>query len=137
MSSQDRNAVLERARRANVEAILVTGTCIKSSRQAQELCEGTFHYPLYFTAGVHPHTAKTCNEKTIPELRRMASSPKCVAIGECGLDFNRNFSPPDVQVGSLAGAFRFQSCPADLKSTLEVPRYLIYDDIDQVTPFYL
>lgn len=39
-----------------------------------------------------------CTTDTLEQLRRLASHPKCVAIGECGLDFNRNFSPPDVQV---------------------------------------
>lgn len=53
--------------------------------------------PLYFTAGVHPHHAKTCDGSTIAHLRALASHPQCVAVGETGLDFNRNFSPPDVQ----------------------------------------
>lgn len=52
---------------------------------------------LYFTAGVHPHNAKDCGENTLDSLRELAQDERCVAIGECGLDFNRNFSPPDVQ----------------------------------------
>eukprot|EP00200_Dunaliella_tertiolecta_P002448 CAMPEP_0202344448 /NCGR_PEP_ID=MMETSP1126-20121109/4127_1 /ASSEMBLY_ACC=CAM_ASM_000457 /TAXON_ID=3047 /ORGANISM="Dunaliella tertiolecta, Strain CCMP1320" /LENGTH=299 /DNA_ID=CAMNT_0048935643 /DNA_START=105 /DNA_END=1004 /DNA_ORIENTATION=+ len=95
---KDREAVIDRARRANVASMIVTGTCLRTSLAAKELCEATTSYPLYFTAGVHPHTAKTCNSTTIPKLRQLASSPKCVAIGECGLDFNRNFSPQDVQM---------------------------------------
>ncbi|KAF5834185.1 hypothetical protein DUNSADRAFT_9260 [Dunaliella salina] len=96
--NQDREAVIDRARRANVASMIVTGTCLSTSLAAKKLCEATTSYPLYFTAGVHPHTAKTCNSTTIPELRQLASSPKCVAVGECGLDFNRNFSPQDVQL---------------------------------------
>jgi Tat protein secretion system quality control protein TatD with DNase activity len=38
-----------------------------------------------------------CDDATLGVLRQLAADPRCVAIGECGLDFNRNFSPPDVQ----------------------------------------
>src|SRR5207237_481221 len=47
-------------------------------------------------AGVHPHHARDCDDATVGELRMRAMHPRCVAIGECGLDFNRNYSPhPD------------------------------------------
>lgn len=52
---------------------------------------------LFSTAGVHPHDAKSCNDETMETLKRLAQTPQVVAIGECGLDYNRNFSPPDVQ----------------------------------------
>jgi len=97
---QDREAVLGRAARAGVDTLVVTGCCERTSRVAHDYvstgpsrqgCE------LYFTTGVHPHNAKLCGSETLEDLRRMAAHPRCVAIGECGLDFNRNFSPPDVQ----------------------------------------
>jgi Tat protein secretion system quality control protein TatD with DNase activity len=50
------------------------------------------------TLGVHPHDAKSWNETTEQSLRDVAANAECVAIGECGLDFNRNFSPPEVQL---------------------------------------
>jgi TatD DNase family protein len=85
----DLDAVLARARQAGVETIIVTGTTVEESRQA-----GTLGLP--FTAGVHPHHARDCNDETIPALRALARAPHCAAIGECGLDFNRNYSPhPD------------------------------------------
>ena len=81
--------VLERARQAGVGQIIVTGTTVEESRQAS-----TLGFP--FTAGVHPHHARDCGPATIPELKKIAEQPNCVAIGECGLDFNRNYSPhPD------------------------------------------
>ena len=49
-------------------------------------------------SGIHPHDAKSWDETTYQDLREVAKCQECVAVGECGLDFNRNFSPPDVQV---------------------------------------
>jgi TatD DNase family protein len=81
--------VLERARQAGVAQIIVTGTTVEESRHAATL-------GLPFTAGVHPHHARDCGPDTIPQLRSLAANSRCVAIGECGLDFNRNYSPhPD------------------------------------------
>jgi TatD DNase family protein len=84
---EDLDAVLARARQAGVETVIVTGTTVEESRQASAL-------GLPFTAGVHPHHAKDFNGVAV--LRELAQHPRCVAIGECGLDFNRNYSPhPD------------------------------------------
>ena len=92
----DRDEVIARARRAGVETIVVTGTTVEESRQAS-----TLGFP--FTAGVHPHHARECDERTMPDLREVASHPRCVAIGECGLDFNRNYSPhPDQEKWFIA-----------------------------------
>jgi TatD DNase family protein len=80
--------VLARARAAGV-SMIVTGTSVEESRRALAL-------GLPCTAGVHPHHARDCGPDTIPALRQIASDPRVVAIGECGLDFNRNYSPhPD------------------------------------------
>jgi TatD DNase family protein len=85
----DLDAVVERARQAGVGTIIVTGTTVEESRQASAL-------GLPFTAGVHPHHARECSPQTISDLRILSQHPCCVAIGECGLDFNRNYSPhPD------------------------------------------
>lgn len=90
---EDLDAVLERARRAGVGAIIVTGTSVEESRRAAELAAA---HDLYATAGVHPHHARECDAGTIPALRAIAALPKVVALGECGLDYNRNYSPhPD------------------------------------------
>lgn len=51
----------------------------------------------YCTAGVHPHDAKSVSDDFIEQLRVLQQHPKVVAVGECGLDFNRDFSPRPVQ----------------------------------------
>jgi len=72
--------------------MIVTGTSVAASEEALRIAR---EYPgkMFSTAGVHPHDSRNCTEATIPELRRLAGNKEVVAIGECGLDFNRNFSP--------------------------------------------
>ena len=87
--------VLDRAISAGVNSIVVTGTSVPESTNALKV-SNTYPQALYATAGVHPHHARECDDSTIPALRVLAQQPRVVAIGECGLDFNRNYSPhPD------------------------------------------
>jgi TatD DNase family protein len=86
----DLDAVLSRAREHGVARIIVTGTSVEESRRAADIADA---HGLYATAGVHPHHARECDEATIPALREVARQPRIVALGECGLDFNRNYSP--------------------------------------------
>jgi TatD DNase family protein len=84
--------VVTRARAAGVQTIVVTGTTVEESRQAAEIAE---RFDLYSTVGIHPHHAKDFDNTD--ELRKSASHHRVVAIGECGLDFNRNYSPHPAQ----------------------------------------
>jgi TatD DNase family protein len=97
----DLDEVVARAHAAGVTGMVVTGTGVEESRAAAALAAA--RPGLYATAGVHPHHASDCNEATMPALREIARQPKVVAIGECGLDFNRNYSPhPDQEKWFLA-----------------------------------
>lgn len=63
----------------------------------------TFHlsrnlFKRFKCQGVHPHDAKSWDDETLESLQELAKNQECVAIGECGLDFNRNFSEPSVQL---------------------------------------
>ena len=87
--------VLARAREAGVASIVVTGTSVAESVSALKT-SSSHPRMIYATAGVHPHHARECDATTIPALRVLAQQARVVAIGECGLDFNRNYSPhPD------------------------------------------
>ncbi len=92
----DLDQVLERAAAAGVTELIVIGTDADESERALVLAE---RYPdrLYATAGVHPHHAKDATADTYRLLRELAARAKVVAIGETGLDFNRDFSPRPVQ----------------------------------------
>jgi TatD DNase family protein len=89
--------VLERALAADINHIIITGTNLDTSQQAIRLAEQHPNH-LSTTAGVHPHDASRFSLQTINELRALTQSKHVVAIGECGLDFNRNFSTPEQQI---------------------------------------
>jgi TatD DNase family protein len=88
--------VIARAEAAGVGTMIVTGTDERASREAAALAAARPR-ALRSTAGVHPHDAKSCSARTIDALRDLARSPAVVAIGECGLDYDRDFSPRPVQ----------------------------------------
>ena len=117
---KDRQAVLERARDAGVEKLILTGTSVSESHSVSQLCaEYCDRFPemLYATAGIHPHDAKSLNQESIGMLRDLATQPHVVAIGEMGLDFNRNFSTPAQQ----EKAFEAQ---LELAADLKLPVFL-------------
>jgi TatD DNase family protein len=93
----DRDAVLERARAAGVGRIVVTGSSLESSRKALDLARA---HPgeLYATAGLHPHHASEYSAEHAAAFRELAQHPEVVALGECGLDYFRNYSPHADQV---------------------------------------
>jgi TatD DNase family protein len=97
----DRDAVLARAAAAGVVQLVVTGSTLASTRGAIALARA---HPgrLFATAGVHPHHASELEREALAELRELARAPEVVAVGECGLDYYRNFSPPDVQRQAFA-----------------------------------
>jgi len=92
----DRAAVLERARGAGVTHVILTGTDVENSRAAAAFAAADPAF-LSATAGIHPHDAARAPNGWQEALLKLAQLPTVVAIGETGLDFNRNFSPPDVQ----------------------------------------
>ncbi len=93
---QDREQVVERALAHQVTPLIITGTSLRSSEEAARYA-GQYPCKLYATAGIHPHDAKHCNDSTLNRLKELAALPQVVAIGECGLDYNRDFSPREVQ----------------------------------------
>jgi TatD DNase family protein len=92
----DRDAVVERARAAGVETMLVVGGVDEEAghRRALSVAE-TLGLPV--SAGVHPHEARLATGATYDELRGLAREHRIVAIGEIGLDFHYDHSPRDVQ----------------------------------------
>ena len=88
----DRDAVVRRALAAGVVSIIVTATDLPGSAEAATLASA-YGTTLYCTAGVHPHAAKEWGPGSGRALKRLLEQPAVVAIGECGLDFFRDYSP--------------------------------------------
>ena len=85
------DGLIERAKAAHVVAILATGTSLQSSHDQLALAH---RYPgyLFSTAGVHPHSADAWSAEMLNALEVLWQDDVCVAVGESGLDYNRNFS---------------------------------------------
>ncbi len=88
--------VVENARAVGVFQMVLTGTCLRTSRESARLAQQN---PGLFgaTAGIHPHDAASFDADTRKTLAELYSLPEVLAVGECGLDFNRDFSPRDAQ----------------------------------------
>ncbi len=93
---RDRDAVLARAREAGVARMVVTGASREHSPLALRLAQA---HPgeLFATAGVHPHHATEYTDECDAEMRALHAHPEVVAVGECGLDYFRDFSPRPAQ----------------------------------------
>lgn len=91
----DFDEMLERAAEAGVTKLLVPGIDLESSGRAVSLSD---RYPqIYAAVGIHPHAASTWGIETERALVELLRSERVVAVGEIGLDYHRNYSPPDAQ----------------------------------------
>lgn len=113
--------VVKRSIAASADTLILTDTSVKGSRECMEMAQTWFEENgtrnLYFTVGVHPHDAKSFDSNTLETMKELLQHPLAVAVGECGLDFNRNFSPQPVQID----AFREQ---ARLACLLQRPMFV-------------
>ena len=91
--------MIDAAREAGVERILVPGWDLASSRGALELVER--HPWLDISVGIHPHDAAKAAGDDWGAVARMARDPRVVAVGETGLDYDRVFSPIPDQLVNL------------------------------------
>lgn len=94
--AHDLDAVLARAAAAGVGRMVVTGASRQGSAAALALARA---HPgrLFATAGVHPHHALEVTVEALAELRALHAQPEVVAVGECGLDYFRDFAPRHAQ----------------------------------------
>jgi len=93
--ADDVEEVIARAVEGGVEMIICIGYDLESSREAVELARR--HREIRAVVGIHPHDAKTINDRVLAEVWDLARDPRVVAIGEMGLDYYRNLSSRDEQ----------------------------------------
>jgi len=124
----DRSEMMRRAAEAGVARMIVTGSSNQGSLDAAALAE-TEPGRLYATAGVHPHHAADFDESSIKLITELAGRDAVVAVGECGLDYFRNFSPRRAQLD----AFR---CQLEIAAETALPVFLhqrdAHDDFVEV-----
>jgi TatD DNase family protein len=96
----DRDEMMQRAAAAGVDRIIVTGSSDDSNVRAAELA-ATSPGVLYSTAGVHPHHASDYSDESDALIRTLIQQDAVVAVGECGLDYCRNFSPRADQLAAF------------------------------------
>ena len=119
----DLDDVIARAFAAGVTTMVITGSSVANSREAHQIAS---RYPgkLFATAGVHPHDSRNCDDSALDQVRALTKSEEVVAIGECGLDFNRDFSPrPDQE--------KWFAAQVDLAEELQMPLFLHERDAHQ------
>lgn len=97
---EDRADMMRRAADAGVHKIIVTGSSDDSNVQAANLAEQSPGV-LYSTAGVHPHHASDYTDDSDALIRSLVNKDCVVAVGECGLDYFRNFSPREAQLDAF------------------------------------
>ncbi len=91
----DRDAVLRRARDAGVDALLLVGYDLPSSRAAVDLAR---RIPwARASVGIHPNSAAEVSDADFAAIAGLARAPEVVAIGETGLDYYRQHTPPPRQ----------------------------------------
>src|SRR5579862_1689271 len=96
------DSVVARARSAGVQRLVTIGTRVKRAAGLQALAER--FDDVYFTVGTHPHQAAEEADVDSEAIRGFANHPKCVGLGEAGLDYHYNYAPADV----AAKVFRAQ-----------------------------
>lgn len=94
--AHDFDEVIARAQQAGIRHLLVTGTTASASQQAVEIAQRNPAL-LSATAGMHPHEAQHCDDEAFAHISELAKLDIVRAVGETGLDFNRDYSPRDVQ----------------------------------------
>lgn len=92
---KDLEQVIQRAHQADVNAMMAVGIDVVTSQKAIAIART--HDEIYASVGIHPHDARHCDEETLGTLVALAKDPKVKAWGETGLDFNRMYSPQQVQ----------------------------------------
>jgi len=103
---------LDRARKEGVGAVIVPGVDIPSSEKALELADR--YAMIYAAAGIHPEDAATFSSDYLKILETFCCHEKCVAIGETGMDFYRDYAPEEMQNRSFRGQ-------AELAKSLNLP----------------
>jgi TatD DNase family protein len=94
LSESEIDTIIKDSWTNGVDKICFISNSLKETKINNQLAK---KFNICYTIGVHPHNAKQVTGDIEQFLKKFVNDPKCFAIGECGLDYNRMFSPKDVQ----------------------------------------
>ena len=120
---KDLKEVIERAIKNSVNNICITGCNLLDSKKALEIAQ-LFPDNLITTCGIHPHYADSFNKNSILEIYDICQNTNVKAIGETGLDFNRNYSDKNKQIESFLNHIK-------IANKLNLPMFLHQRDAHQ------
>lgn len=124
------DGVIADAAKAGVTGLICVGTTVRDSQVAVDFVQN--RPTTWASIGIHPHEAKDAavDKQGLQQFEQLASQPKVVAVGECGLDFYYNHSPRAEQIKLL----EFQ---LDLASRHDLPLiFHVRDAFDDFWPIF-
>ncbi|RZA09076.1 MAG: TatD family deoxyribonuclease [Proteobacteria bacterium] len=99
--------LLALAKAAGVDRVIAVAAAVDSLKRVRELSET---YPnVFFTSGIHPHDSKDFTPEIFAEIRELAAHPRCVAVGELGLDYHYDLSDRPLQHDALKQQLAFSA----------------------------
>ena len=102
----DRTEVIARAEEQGICGLLCPSE-ISDPKSLRNNLDLAARYPWIFAAaGVHPHNAQIFSQESVSELQRLAAGGEIRAVGEIGLDFHYNLSPPKDQLRAFREQLR-------------------------------
>lgn len=96
---EDRDQLFSDMLSSNVAGIINCGINIETSEFSIKLAEK--YDNVYCAVGIHPHDVLDCTKDNLIKVKELLKHPKCVAVGEIGLDYHYDFSPRDKQIEFL------------------------------------
>ena len=129
----DISSVIQKAVAAGVPQMILTGTNVSNSEAAATLAK-TYPGILYATAGIHPHDAKHFNSNSMAVLRQLLMETSVVSVGECGLDFDRDFSPRHMQEKCYEAQLQLA---AEIQKPLFLHERAAFERFNAITDNYL
>lgn len=100
----DLQEVLQAGFEAGVGKVIITGSCFESIPKAQKIIgdyKQEYKNRLFYTAGIHPHHSDEWNQNSRDFIKKFIQDEYCVATGEMGLDFFRNFVDKEIQIATF------------------------------------
>lgn len=103
--------ILNKIKEAGITKVVTIGVDPLNLDKVMELSNA--YEQIYFTQGIHPHDAKEATDVEFNKIIARATMPKMVAVGEIGLDYHYNNSPPEAQRAAFEKQLQI-ACDADL-----------------------